>query len=410
MKQLNYWIWLHNCLPQRANIEKLFSVYSCPQEIYEDSREAREATGLFAPSTLRRMGQTAVEESYRQLEVCAREGIDILTPGDPDYPPLLLQTAEYPAVLYAKGDLSVLHRRLPFAIVGTRNPGSRSMHAASAIAEQLSHCNFCICSGGALGIDSAAHLGALSAGAPTIAVLGGGILSSYLPSNKGLRQVIAEQGLLLSETNPMDEPNRGTFPNRNRIIAGLSVGTLVVEAHKKSGSLLTAKDAYSYDREVYAIPGEVTCTAYAGAEELLKDGATRVTCSMDVVAPLLESYPGVIRVPKELLSDLLCDLTTEDHWKPLPSLDAEALQKAELAEKQNAASVAKFHKKPLTDGVTEDARTLYELFQGPPLNIDTLVDQTGWTMSQLLGALTELELLGYLSLRPDRNYILKQDG
>lgn len=410
MKQLNYWIWLHDCLPQRSNVEKYFRFYSCPQEIYEDSPEARAATGLFHPNVQQRMKKHTVEESYRQIEVCAREGIDILTPEDKDYPPLLLQTPEYPALLFAKGNLNCLKQRVPLAIVGTRQPSQRSRHAASELAFQLSECNFLICSGGALGIDSAAHMGALQANAPTVAVLGAGFLSDYLSSQQDLRQVIAQKGLLLSELNPWENPNRGTFPNRNRIIAGMTVGTLVIEAHKKSGSLLTARDAYSYGREVMAIPGDSLGSAYAGAEELLSDGATRVTCSMDLIAPLLDVYRDGLVLPKEKLPFLLKDVTLEENWSPLPQLTPQDIKDAALAQRVQEQRKIEIHKKTLTDPVTKDAERVYACFEGVPLSIDALSEQTGLTISRVLGSLTELELLGYLRLQSDRNYILKQDG
>ncbi len=401
MKQLNYWIWLHDCLPARSKSADIFRFYGGPQEIYEDS--ARSASGLFSPGTLERMNQLPLAESYRQLELCAKEGIDLLTPKDLEYPPLLLQIPDYPVLLYAKGNTAVLQQRLPFAIVGTRKPGLRSKHATSLLAERLSACNFVICSGGALGIDSAAHLGALAAGAPTVAVLGGGFLSHYLQSNKDLRKVIATNGLLLSETNPQDEPHKGTFPNRNRIIAGMTVGTLVVEAGRKSGSLLTARDAGLYDREVMAVPGQALGSAYAGAEDLLADGATCVNCPMDVIAQLQASYGSYIQIPEEQLPLLLQNVVEQENWGALPNLKTPQIEEAYFAKEKE-------QKKELTDPVTADARVVYDCFSGCPLSIELLLTKTALPVNRLLGALTELELLGYLQLQSDRNYTLKQDG
>ncbi len=401
MKQLNYWIWLHDCLPARSNTADIFRVYAEPQEIYEDPAKA--VSGLFSPRTLERMEHLPLAESYRQQELCAREGIDLLTPEDPEYPPLLREIRDYPVLLYAKGNTSVLQQRLPFAIVGTRKPGLCSKHAASLLAERLSACNFVICSGGALGIDSAAHLGALAAGAPTVAVLGGGFLSHYLQSNKELRKVIAANGLLLSETNPQEEPHKGTFPNRNRIIAGMTVGTLVVEAGRKSGSLLTARDAGLYDREVMAVPGKALGSAYAGAEDLLEDGATCVNCAMDVIAQLQASYGQHLQIPEDQIPLLLQDMVQQENWTALPNLKTPQIEEAYLSKEKE-------QKKELTDPVTADAEMVYECFSGRPLSIETLLTKTALPVNRLLGALTELELLGYLQLQSDRNYTLKQDG
>ena len=205
-----------------------------------------------AESTLQRMKKVSLAEAEAVLELCERTGVVPICPEDEHYPWLLREIPSYPAVLYALGDIRLLTpTTLPFAMVGARDARLSSLSAASDLAGSLARAGFLIVSGGAIGTDSACHIGALNAGCPTVAVLGTGIGTRYLQQNADLRRVISHNGLLLSEMEPGEPGSKGSFPLRNRIIAGMSVGTLVVEAAVKSGSLITSKYAEEYDRDVF---------------------------------------------------------------------------------------------------------------------------------------------------------------
>lgn len=198
------------------------------------------------------MKKVSLAEAEDVLELCERTGVVPICPEDEHYPWLLREIPSYPAVLYALGDLRLLSpATLPFAMVGARDARLSSLSAASDLAGSLARAGFLIVSGGAIGTDSACHIGALNAGCPTVAVLGTGIGTRYLQQNADLRRVISHNGLLLSEMEPGEPGSKGSFPLRNRIIAGMSVGTLVVEAAVKSGSLITSKYAEEYDRDVF---------------------------------------------------------------------------------------------------------------------------------------------------------------
>jgi DNA processing protein len=209
----------------------------------------------------------------------------LISRGDDDYPELLGQISRPPPELYVKGDPGLL--QLPaLAIVGSRNPTQAGARNAFEFARHLGSAGFCIVSGLAEGIDTAAHRGALDAGAPTVAFLGHGIDRVYPASNLDLAHEIAKHGALASEFPLGTHPGRENFPQRNRLISGTSLGTLVVEAARRSGSLITARLAGEQGREVFALPGSIHNPLARGCHQLIRQGAKLVETADDIVAEL----------------------------------------------------------------------------------------------------------------------------
>lgn len=209
----------------------------------------------------------------------------LVTWGDPDYPPLLRQIADPPIVLYVHGQRELLLRP-QLAIVGSRNPTAVGRQTAAAFARSLAASGLVITSGLALGIDAAAHCGALDAGGSTVAVCGTGLDRVYPPRNRELAHTIAVRGALVSEL-PVGTPVRpGNFPVRNRIISGLGLGVLVVEAALRSGSLITARLAAEQGREVFALPGSIHSPMARGCHALIRQGAKLVETAADVLEEL----------------------------------------------------------------------------------------------------------------------------
>jgi len=209
----------------------------------------------------------------------------IIERGADDYPELFEQIQDPPSLLYVNGDPDVLH--LPaIAIVGSRNPTQGGARNAFEFARYLGSIGFCIVSGLAEGIDTAAHRGALDAGAKTVAFLGHGVDRVYPASNRDLAHEIAGNGALVSEFPLGTHPHRSLFPQRNRLISGLSLGTLVVEAARRSGSLITARLAGEQGREIFALPGSIHNPLARGCHELIRQGAKLVETADDIVAEL----------------------------------------------------------------------------------------------------------------------------
>lgn len=286
----------------------------------------------------------------------------ILCLSDPRYPVLLKEISDPPPILFVRGDPALLNQR-QLAMVGSRNPSAGGKQMAHDFAQSLSHHGFTVTSGLALGIDAASHQGTLDAGYPTIAVAGTGLDRIYPARHRTLGHQIIEQGAIVSEFAPGTPPIASNFPRRNRIISGLSLGTLVVEAALKSGSLITARLANEQGREVFAIPGSIHNPLSQGCHFLIQQGAkltSQVTDILEEFDHLGAVYPN---------KPATIDLTTEN------SSD----------------------KPPAPMGPSAPDGSLLESMGFEPISIDTLVDRSGLTAEAVSSMLLTLELQGVVA-------------
>lgn len=287
------------------------------------------------------------------LEWLTQPGHHLITLLDEDYPELLRETADPPALLYGKGRRELLARNC-LAIVGSRNATPQGEANAEAFAQALSEAGVTIVSGLALGIDAAAHKGGLKGPGSTIAIVGTGLDRVYPARNKALAHEIAEKGLILSEFPLGTNSAPGHFPKRNRIISGLSHGVLVVEAALNSGSLITARQALEQGREVMAIPGSIHSPLSKGCHALIKQGAKLVESAQDIVEELA--------------------------WPVMPPVN-------------HAATMADMETEPLLQHLGHD-----------PVSIDLLVERSGLTVDALSAKLLTLELEGHVAQLPGGRY------
>jgi DNA processing protein len=241
-----------------------------------------------------------------ELKNCDDQQVTVLTGEDENYPRALREIHSPPPVLFLRGTMQSSDA-LAVAIVGTRHATSYGVRQAERLATGLAHAGLTIVSGLARGIDAAAHRGALSAGGRTIAVLGCGVLKVYPPEHDQLAERILQRGALISEAPPRSQPHSSLFPQRNRLISGLSLGVVVVEAALRSGALISAEHAMEQGREVFAVPGPIDSRTSHGCHRLIRDGAKLVETVDDVLeelGPLVEATPRedgrVVRHPAEL--------------------------------------------------------------------------------------------------------------
>jgi len=230
-------------------------------------------------------GHPLLDESSRIEQTCARAGIAMIGYGEPGYPEALRHIHNAPLLLYGLGDLTLLGKD-QLGVVGSRSASRAGLDHARKFAAELSHRGLLITSGLALGIDGAAHAGALDAGFPTLAVVACGLDRLYPAQHRKLAARVASQGLIISEYPPGTQARAAYFPQRNRIISGLSRGVLVVEASLRSGSLITARTALEQGREVFAIPGSVHSPVARGCHQLIKQGARLVETANDILEEL----------------------------------------------------------------------------------------------------------------------------
>lgn len=287
----------------------------------------------------------------REMKSVAAAGARYLFLDDAEYPELLSHIDNAPPVLTYKGRLELLSRP-SVAMVGARNASAGACRFARQLAYELGQGGFTVISGLARGIDTAAHAGSLESG--TVAVIAGGIDVVYPPENRDLQEAIAERGLLIAEQPPATEPRARHFPYRNRIIAGLAMGTVVVEAAPKSGSLITARLAAEAGREVMAVPGSPLDPRSHGCNQLIRDGATLVQNAMEIA---------------ELVRPLDSRLVRRSLAVTPPSLD---------------------------DGGESDRRAVIDLMGMTYVSVDELVRQSGSSQAVVQMVLLEIELAGKL--------------
>ena len=329
---------------------KLLAAFGLPEAIFAAGRLATRAVVGDRADLL--FDFDPAEDVDRNLAWASQPGQHIVTLADADYPRALLEIADPPSVLYVRGNIELLHRR-GLAVVGSRNATPQGVQTAENFSRALAAQGLTIISGLALGIDAAAHRGALAAGGKTIAVIGTGADRIYPARNRDLALAIAEHGAIVSEF-PLGTPAiASNFPRRNRIISGLSRGVLVVEAAPESGSLITARLAAEQGREVFAIPGSIHSPVARGCHRLIKQGAKLVETAQDVLEEF-GNYPEPADVPA-VLSD----------------------------ECENAVLSALGH---------------------DPCTLDDLVERTGLTADHLLTELLTLELAGSIATLPGNRY------
>lgn len=239
--------------------------------------------------------EQGLEEARRDLQAFATKGIHCRAFGSPDYPPILREIADAPPLLFYRGEIEPLSQLPCIAMVGARKADLQTCTFARNLAQQIANQGLCVVSGLALGIDGAAHKGALNSAHryPTVAVLGNGLKSIYPSSHARLAEEILDRGgLLLSQFEPDEPPYPANFLNRNRIIAGLSHATVVIQAGERSGSLVTARNAAEEGREVFVVPGDASNKRFNGSHKLIRDGATLIRD----LADLLEDLPEELKL------------------------------------------------------------------------------------------------------------------
>ncbi|NCO82814.1 MAG: DNA-protecting protein DprA [Nitrospirae bacterium CG_4_10_14_3_um_filter_44_29] len=319
MSDPKFWIALSDA-PDIGPVtaRKLLAIYRKPEAVFKTSyKELSNIHGIGPAKAKSIKGYSEWEKIDAWLKKLDAAGIKIVTFSDKDYPEALKNIEDAPVVLYVKGRIQK-EDRYAVAVVGSRNYSPYGKLAAEKLSSELSSMGFTIVSGMARGIDTLAHAAAIKSGGRSIAVLGSGIDVPYPPENRGLMEKLAESGYVISEFPPGAPPDKENFPKRNRIISGLSLGVLVVEAAANSGSLITAGCALEQGKEIFAVPGNINSATSKGTNELLKKGAKLVQSAEDIIEELAPVLKGYIRTREKADIELtveekkLCDIMTAE--------------------------------------------------------------------------------------------------
>jgi DNA processing protein len=306
--------------------------------------------------------KTIPKEVFQEIENCQKLGISLLTLEDKEYPENLKTISDPPSVLYLKGDLKK-EDRISLAIVGTRTASDYGLRIAEKLAKELSEHGITIVSGLAMGIDSAAHKGAIKSKGRTIAVFGNSLEEVHPRSNQKLAgEILRSGGCLMSEFPLGTKPEKWTFPRRNRIISGLSLGVIVVEGAQDSGALITARFGLEQGKEVFAVPGSIETNKSIAPHSLIKDGAKLIENTQDIFEELKHLLP--------------------------------ATKEKRTAEFKNF------------DALTHDEKKVLDFLSLEPLHIDEISEKTDINMQSLSALLLNLELNGFIKQLPGKKFIL----
>lgn len=387
MAGLKYWVWLNEVkgLTNRAKL-LLLEHFGTPEDAYyADADEYRLIEGL-PPKQIELLADKTLSNADKILGDCQRLGLRILTMQDADYPVRLRNIYEPPCLLYVQGQLPAFDEEVAIAMVGTRRATPYGIETAEKLAFQMAKQGALIVSGAAYGIDSSAHRGALRAGAKTVAVLGNGHDVVYPAGNEWLYRDIAASGALLSEYPPGTAAEGWHFPVRNRIISGLCLGTLIVEAPEgHTGALITANTALEQGRDVFTVPGPIDAPMSRGCNRLIADGAAAlVSGAWDILREYEAQYPHKLH----------CE-TVE-----LPRTLGYQARVVGQAKAEAAGEEAK--KLPVLDltspdhGLSDDQIDVLRSLKDGAMQVDDVIERTQLPTRRVLSALTVLEIDGYV--------------
>lgn len=386
-----YWVWAQDALGISSSVksDEIISYFGKAEALYFAGEYEWRISGIFTRGQINKLKSTGLDNAERIIAECEKYKIKIVTPDDRDYPSMLFKLPNLPLVLYVRGNLDCLKNKISIAIVGAREASDIGLRIARSLSASLSRSGAVVISGAAKGIDSAAHTGALNVGAKTVAVLGCGFGANYLPENEPLRREIAGHGALITEYPPHTPALGRNFPFRNRIISGLSYGTVVIEANERSGSLRTVNHAIEQGRDIFAVPGDITSSMNMGTNRLLREGAKPVFNAMDVLEEYAERFPDLLDIDR-----------------------IETTLKTEVQRSKSAPKKAQTFEKPIiSQKISDKARLVCDAFNKEIMQADELILSTGLSAVEFMSAMTELELLGVIEPLAGKNYkIITQIG
>jgi DNA processing protein len=362
-----------------VGIKNLIDAYGSPKAVFIAPENDLVTVQRISKKLARRITEfDNWEKVERELELAAAADVSVISARDPSYPQTLLNIYDFPPVLYVKGDLS--EEDIPVAVIGSRMASTYGKFMTERLCRELALNGITVVSGMARGIDSAAHRGALTGKGRTIAVLGSGIDVIYPPENKKLYEKIWKNGAVISEFPFHTQPKGPHFPARNRIISGLSLGVVVVEATERSGSLITARLGLEQGKEVFAVPGSIDSPGSKGTHKLLKDGAKLVESVHDILEEIMPQVSINRRVK---------------------------LSEKDVHIEQRGASIHLSHYGNV-DRLREEEKMILKIVGKEPIYADSIIALSAFPPSDVLRILLSLELEGHIEQLPGKRFKIKE--
>ena len=406
-----YWIWLSQALGYNTpKVKGLCELYRDISVFYNGGEDEWKLSGLLSISDIHKLKSTKLSDTDIILKKCERLGYSIVCIDDTDYPDCLFHIYAPPAVLYVDGKLPDVDQVLSIGIVGTRTASNYGVKNSYQFGYALSKYGVITVSGGALGVDCAAHKGTLAADGVTICVLGCGINFNYLKENAGMRKAITKRGAVISEYPPDTPAKPYHFPARNRMIAALSQGVLIIESGKHSGSLITADFALEQGKELFALLGN-NSSNNEGSNERIKEGtAIPVTDFMDIVLAFRGRYFKEEKKPIDITALADAEDIPVKHGKRAGKRHKEFQKPSKEYSIDEVLGNQPEPEKPKRQSnvnLTGDESKVYQCLSAEPVHIDTIVRESKLPVFRVLGALTQLEMKGLTVSSQGRKFSLK---
>lgn len=400
-----YWLWLDMVFgPGNAKKMELIHNYDSLRELYCVLHDPD--CSLLTDKEKMNLRRASLTQCDEIMAYCEKNGIGIMTWESAMYPESLRHIYDPPTVLFYRGNPVLLHENLLLTVVGTRRPSQYSLRVGNWLCRDLARCNLILVSGCAVGLDSCAHAAAIAEGKPTIAVLGCGIDYDYPKENRALKEKIVENGLLLSEYFPGTPPRPGHFPVRNRILSGISKAVLVVEAGRRSGSLITANLACEQEKYVFCVPpADLFDPRYSGVAGFLRDGAYPVFSYLDILYVYYMQYPHKLTVfDEEQVS------RTEDSLLFTADSPEKRSPRRRTAAASGAMQKGEPQELPSAPKLTSSQQMIVDILKKGGQSIDALCMKTGMGFEDISMLVMELEMLNIIENSERNVFVLSGDG
>lgn len=405
-----YWLWLQYVLKTAGDTKALIDIYGSAVDFYEAGEsEWENYFGGRRLHAFKRSKEKSPEDFCETAEFCDKHNLRIITPDSEYYPQRLLTIKNYPAVLFVRGDYKCLNQGVPLGVIGSRTPCVYGENAAKDIVRTITENGALIVSGGALGIDSIAHRTAMDTGGKTVLVMGCGHGYDYLRDNAELRKEVTKHGVCISEYPPFTPVAQKTFPERNRIISGMSRAVVIIEAAERSGTFNTANHAKRQGRDLFVLPGDINSGNFAGSNRLVTEGATAIFSGEDILNKC-DLLKKVSRFKGEKTGEVFLDVGEKSvegkHHKK--RCDKTGTHKSEENKKEEK-TVQKTENiiKNIPAGISKNAEIVYNIMSDGINELDEIKRKSQLEVRHILVALTELEMLGFAEAYAPNCYRIK---
>ncbi|MBO5936942.1 MAG: DNA-processing protein DprA [Clostridia bacterium] len=397
MDERCYWLWLQYAVKPAAKLKDFYLQYHTAENFYQAGPDEWKSFFGNKKNIFNRCKEKSPEDFAHIVEFCDKHSLVILTPESEHYPKKLLDIEDFPAVLFVRGDYKCLNEGPSFAVIGSRTPCVYGEDAAREIVKGLSENGALVVSGGALGIDSVAHKSAIEAGGKTVLIMGCGHGYGYLPENAQLRKSVTRQGAVVSEYPPFTPVERNTFPQRNRIISGMSDAVVIIEAAELSGTFSTANHAKRQKRKLFVLPGDIKSGHFDGSNRLITEGAEAVFSDENIFAKcgLLDKAQ---RVKGDKSGEAFKGVSEKSsECKKISSKSKKKKQKITEENKSQEKNSEKTQNiiKNLPAGISKNAEIVYNIMSDGISELDEIKRNSELEVRHILAALTELEILGF---------------